>query len=343
MTGVLILLLVGFVCAVAFTSSMVARRLRRPPRRTYAWAVSRGVPGTPGELARPLKFEEWSFEWRGVSCPVWDVVGDDSNGLTIVFTPGWGDSRIGALVRAARLAKFARRMILWDPPGLGETDARVKWNMGTDDHAALRELVRRACGAEERVALYGWSAGAGASIVAGEGGGESGEKGTRHWALGTSEEERDHRAQSAEQQIGMGANGCADGPRVVCVIAEAPYRLPWTPAVNVLRLAGMPTFVVPLVFAALGLRLGVGARWRGFDRAPHAAGLRVPLLVLHGDADEVCPVEDGRAIGAAAPVGRVVEIRGAGHNDLWTDPRYAAECERVVGEFLKMAKGQMAK
>jgi fermentation-respiration switch protein FrsA (DUF1100 family) len=47
------------------------------------------------------------------------------------------------------------------------------------------------------------------------------------------------------------------------------------------------------------------------------ARLRSPLLVIHGDRDEIVPVAHGRALFDAAPGPRRLEIvRGAGHNDL---------------------------
>ena len=46
-------------------------------------------------------------------------------------------------------------------------------------------------------------------------------------------------------------------------------------------------------------------------------GLRSPLLVLHGEGDDVVPVEQGRALFAAAPDPKRLEIfAGARHNDL---------------------------
>jgi pimeloyl-ACP methyl ester carboxylesterase len=78
--------------------------------------------------------------------------------------------------------------------------------------------------------------------------------------------------------------------------------------------------VLRLAFWLLGLDFGVGPHWRGFDRAAHAAGLRVPLLLIHGDQDEVCPFEDARAISAACPGARLVNVDGAGHHSLWTTP-----------------------
>jgi fermentation-respiration switch protein FrsA (DUF1100 family) len=47
------------------------------------------------------------------------------------------------------------------------------------------------------------------------------------------------------------------------------------------------------------------------------AGLRAPLLVLHGDDDMIVPVEHGRALFGAAPEPRrLCIVPGAGHNDI---------------------------
>lgn len=73
---------------------------------------------------------------------------------------------------------------------------------------------------------------------------------------------------------------------------------------------------------------------RGIDRAYHPAGtgrqfaavlageprlerlrgLRVPTLVIHGLADILVPVENGRAVAAAVPGARLLEIEGMGHD-----------------------------
>lgn len=73
---------------------------------------------------------------------------------------------------------------------------------------------------------------------------------------------------------------------------------------------------------------------RAVDRAYHPAGfarqlqaivaapgrlerlrqLRVPALVVHGDADILVPVENGRRVAAAIPGARVLEIPGMGHD-----------------------------
>lgn len=46
--------------------------------------------------------------------------------------------------------------------------------------------------------------------------------------------------------------------------------------------------------------------------------VKVPILVLHGDKDEVAPIEQGKKVFAAAlPPKDFYTIRGAGHNDTY--------------------------
>lgn len=148
------------------------------------------------------------------------------------------------------------------------------------------------------VVLYGWSLGAGVSIAT-----------------------------------------AAIAPTVAAVIAEAPYRVPITPARNVMRGVGLPWRMnLAPAMSLLGIRFGVGPRWRGFDRAALATSLTAPLLVLHGEEDEVCPLEDGRAIAAAASRGTFVPIPGGRHHGLWTDPALADVCAARVEAFLRQSQ-----
>lgn len=52
----------------------------------------------------------------------------------------------------------------------------------------------------------------------------------------------------------------------------------------------------------------IGERWRG-----RLQEMRTPLLVIHGTADPVFPVEHGRLIADTVPGARLVEIAGGGH------------------------------
>jgi fermentation-respiration switch protein FrsA (DUF1100 family) len=65
------------------------------------------------------------------------------------------------------------------------------------------------------------------------------------------------------------------------------------------------------------------------------AGLRAPLLVLHGEDDMIVPVEHARALFDAAPgPKRLRVVRGAGHNDIVSraGPRLAEEIASWAGE-----------
>ena len=51
----------------------------------------------------------------------------------------------------------------------------------------------------------------------------------------------------------------------------------------------------------------------GEDLSGRLGGLRVPLLVIHGTADPLFPVEHGEALAAAVPGARLVKLEGGGH------------------------------
>ena len=49
-------------------------------------------------------------------------------------------------------------------------------------------------------------------------------------------------------------------------------------------------------------------------RLTRLAAIRVPTLVIHGDADILVPVDNGRQVAAAVPGARLLEIEGMGHD-----------------------------
>lgn len=345
MLGFALFLLLGLLLAELLAVWMTVRRLRRPPRRSAAWAVSRNQPTDPSEMVPARRFENYTLRLDPrrprEESPVWDITGDANSpdSPVVILTPGWGDSRVTMLGRAAALAPFAARVIVWDPPGHGESPAGSRCALGTREPAMIRALIEHAAATHARlIILYGFSLGAGASIVAAA---------ERAASL------------SSPQPSGTGVPPVAPQPSsslfsppsspkpqaptpIHAVIAEAPYRQPWTPARNVLRLAGLPErTVVPTVFALLGARFGAGPRWRGahagvgFDRAIHAARVDAPLLVIHGGSDEICPAEDGEAIAAAAPRGTFARIEGATHNEMWRDAATANRATETIDRFLR--------
>jgi len=304
LAGLAALLGIGLVIALLATSALITRRLTRPPRRTYASAVARGLPGDPRELDRPLEFETWALRSGSHALPAWTIRGENPGGPTLIFAHGWGDSRVGALARVPHVARLCAQMIALDLPGQG--DAAGLCALGTREHAHLRAAMR-AVEPGRGVILFGWSLGAGACLrLAGE----------------------------------LGEQPDAELPRLLGVIAEAPYRVPTTPARNVLELSGLPHRVpLPIAFAALNLcSRGELSRAR-FDRVLWASRARVPVLVLHGRLDEICPLADGEAIAAAAPRGRVAVIDEGHHNDLWTEPALCAQAASATGGFVREIAG----
>ena len=54
-----------------------------------------------------------------------------------------------------------------------------------------------------------------------------------------------------------------------------------------------------------------------FDTLTKAPKIQLPVLVVHGDADEVVPVAMGKEVAAAFPRAKLVVVRGGHHNDLF--------------------------
>ena len=115
--------------------------------------------------------------------------------------------------------------------------------------------------------------------------------------------------------------------KIIGVIGDGAYREGMEPVVGFFRENRWP---VSLVYLPVGAHL---AFWysspKQFDRARHAAKLQCPLLLLHGDADPICPFTSAEAIANAAPHGKLVRFEGGGHLDLAaTDPERYLEALR---------------
>jgi pimeloyl-ACP methyl ester carboxylesterase len=64
------------------------------------------------------------------------------------------------------------------------------------------------------------------------------------------------------------------------------------------------------------------------DTRSRLSGLNVPTLVIHGTADEMLPVENGRLIASLIPGARLEIFDGAGHLFFWEQPERSAELVR---------------
>ena len=292
--GLARLLLLGLALYVVVLVALTAWRLVRPARRTYGWAVARGVPGDPSELDDPLEYESWTFRSRGRSLPVWDVRGRDENGPTVIVTHGWGSSRLGALARLPCLAGVASRVVLWDMPGHGEAGGVCELAHG--EVRDLRELARRVhAESGGPPVFFGWSLGAEITL----------------------------RALAAGDLDAAG------------VVLEGAYRRGLTPAWNVLRAAGYPALVNgPAALWAIGLLWGFDPSRRLVDFSPLAERVHAPVLLLHGSADETCPIDGARALAGRFADAELFELEGAGHNNIWTAPEHKEAACAAVRRFV---------
>ncbi len=57
-----------------------------------------------------------------------------------------------------------------------------------------------------------------------------------------------------------------------------------------------------------------------FDSAAKAAGISIPVLIVHGTADEVIPFELGQRLSQLFPHAELFPVPGGHHNGLWDHP-----------------------
>lgn len=287
------------------------RGLVVPVRRGYTWAVAKGLAGDPGELERPRDFRRFSFVSRGRTLSAWDIAGDAPGGPLLVMTHGWGESKVVMLQRASIAAADVSRVVLWDLPGHGESEGRS--SLGLRESEDLLTLLRLLLGDRDgtdssstrggHVVLYGRSLGAAVSLE---------------------------------------AAGRLSGANLAGLVLEGLSLDVATPSRGVLAARGLPWRVnLGPAIALLGV---LDRRWGG--SAPLAAArlddaqrVRCPVLVLHGDGDEICPPADSRRIVeafASHGVGAtLLEVAGAGHLDVWEAPGSPAASR--LADFLRGA------
>jgi hypothetical protein len=130
----------------------------------------------------------------------------------------------------------------------------------------------------------------------------------------------------------------ADSPRagdVAALVLDAPV-VDWreTLELNTTRM-GWPAL------AALPLRWAVGARidvdWEALDFESHPEDFDLPILLFHGDDDEIVPVETSRELADALPGATYVEVPTADHVEAWNvAPRlYERRLDRFLREALR--------
>jgi len=298
--GLIQLLVIGFAIYLFTLIVYTVYSLTHPKRQSYATAVHRAIAGDPGELDEPIEFEERTTNGTRGKLILWALPGKNPNAPRVVMIHGWGSSKIGGLKRLGPIIEHASSVVIWDLPGHGGSSGSAR--MGVSEHLDLERILEATDdpgldGRRSEVVLYGWSMGAGIALA--------------------------------------GAKELGKEQPITGVICESPYIHAITPARNVIRLRGVPYRLnLRPAMAIMGTLLGIGPRWKGFARDQIAREITLPMLVLHGSADPVCPIADAEAIAESAPNAQLVKIIDAGHNNLWSDAEFASQMSAAIGSYM---------
>lgn len=109
------------------------------------------------------------------------------------------------------------------------------------------------------------------------------------------------------------------------------------PAAGLILESSFPSIeaVAKLYYGGLPMHWFLGAAHRLIDRLPH---LSLPKLVIHGEKDDIIPIELGRQVfDAAKPPKEWYAIQGADHNDTYLVG--GRDYFRRLGEFIRKAIG----
>ena len=92
---------------------------------------------------------------------------------------------------------------------------------------------------------------------------------------------------------------------------------------------------VPITFfAKMFSTIRFKVDWNGMDFLPRADELTVPILLIHGDADDTVPVETSVEFASKLPeLTELHTFKNAGHAASWN--LYTQEYERLVETFVK--------
>ncbi len=288
-TAVLLLWLLG--------AWWLVHSLTHPRRKTFAVALGQGDPTDPADLELVGKEVTFTFTDH-TRTPGWIIEGErpdgTSGGPTFVLIHGFSDSRYGVLLRAPLILHHARKVVVFDLPGQGESEAKQGHGGLREPDDVLAVIDQLEPDDAKQIVLLGVSMGAGIAIAAAA------------------------KAQASQRE------------RIVGVIAEAPYRHWDEPLHNIFKSRRYPRWpIIPL--AGLWLRL-TAKGFKDFDRAGYAAGLTCPLLVMHGSEDRTCPPDSARQIADAANQSTYIEVEGGRHNNLPFEHKQAYQA--AVNDFM---------
>lgn len=294
--GLLQLLAIGAVGFLILLIIYTAWSLLHPPKRTYAYALSRNLPADPSELDQPLEYQTLTINSNNQTLHAWKIKANNPAGPRLLLVHGWGSSSIGALKRIPHLTSLASEIITLDLPGHGESTGTAQ--MGTSEHNDLNVLLNSLNDTKPTI-IYGWSMGAGIAL---------------RFA-------RDYKDQhNIQAVIAESIYTHAITPaRNVISLRGLPTKINLRPAI-----------------ALIGILKGVGPNWKGFARDHVANDLQAPLLLIHGSTDPVSPIQDAKDIQEAAKNATLLEIQRAGHNNIWTVPEFTEQASIAIQDFIEL-------
>ncbi|MEQ9455435.1 MAG: alpha/beta fold hydrolase [Phycisphaeraceae bacterium] len=295
MIGLLILLATGLLVLWVGTTLYVFWRLRHPPRWRRAMAITQGIPVELGDYGLHGDGVVFRFA-RGTETPGWIIKGGRPDRPAVVITHGFGDSRFGSMMFSMVYAPHASAVVVYDLAAHGDsTDHKLGFALRETDD--LAEIIAQLPDEVKQrgLVLAGYSMGGTVSVRA------SLLPSVRGWVRG--------------------------------LVLDGPYCLWWQPMYGMLQVMGYPANSI--VFLARVLRPLLCPGVTEIDNARDVARLDVPVLVMHGDDDGVCPVEAGRELAEAAKYGRLEVFEGGGHLDLAAvnPERYHAVLESFFMSF----------
>ncbi len=311
-------------------SSVVVNR-RRPGRRAgitaalamgqiaawrfaHAYRARAGYPHRhppeqdPGGLGLP--FEDVVVPSGQLRLPAWWIPASGAAaGPAVLLVHGWESARDRTLPNAAILHAAGIHVLTLDIRGHGANPAEelpvTTGEFGADALAGLRWLLDRAD--VTRVGVLGHSMGGVGALLA-----------------------------------------AAAEPRTAAAVAVSAPADPYRLTRQTFRLARLPLpgpFAYPLAWLTTHVVLEPrGHTVRSVSAARAVARFRGPLLLIHGDADQVVPIAHLRRLARSARHGRghldaaepvdVLELAGAGHSWLHEIPAYRATVARFLARWL---------
>jgi alpha-beta hydrolase superfamily lysophospholipase len=261
-------------------------------------------PGDPLQGLH-IPFEEVVVPGDLGGCPAWRIQG--SGATWALFVHGKGGGRREALRALGEIADLGLPALVItyrnDPETAASPDGRYNYGLTEwkDVDAAARYAVSQGA---ERFILFGYSMGGGIAIRF-----------------------------LAESSL---------APRVAGVVLDAPM-LDFGETLDLgIRLKRLPPFgtPVPPISGDIGKWIAAGRfgiDWRALSMIATAERTQAPMLIFHGDADDIVPIETSRRLAVADPAGvRLVTTAGAGHVESWNaEPRrYRAELRAFVSRVL---------